>query len=432
MNKSYGILVVLAGPSGAGKTTLAHHLVDTYHSAMFSVSTTTRSSRGSEEDGVDYFFVSRDEFEKKIESGYFLEWAEVHGHLYGTSAEWASGQLAAGRSVILDIDVQGALQVKAAFPESVLIFILPASPEVLGDRLISRSTDDSAIILERMKAAAWETGWIGAFDYFIRNDKLDDSVKQVETVLQAERNRLVNMPFPNEAMIFEPESFIGRDYWKNRRIVVTSGPTREPLDEVRFISNRSSGLMGSSMAEAFRDAGSDVLFVTGPACNNSLPGVNTVQIKTASDMLAILSREVEKADLLVMAAAVSDFKPTSYIHGKMERSGGRELHLEATPDILATLSKTVECMCPVLAFALEFGEDFVEKAQKKMRLKGACAVFLNRGDVSGIGMEATGNEGMIIFEDRSSFKIHRCSKRFAAELVVAAMGRYMKKRTGRE
>ena len=432
MNRPYGILVVLAGPSGAGKTTLAHHLVDAFQSAMFSVSTTTRSSRGFEEDGADYFFVSREEFEKRIENGFFLEWAEVHGNLYGTSAEWASGQLAGGRSVILDIDVQGALQVKAAFPESVLVFILPTSPEVLGRRLINRSTDDSEIILERMKAAAWETRWIGAFDYFIRNDRLEDSVKQVETILQGEGNRLVNMPFPDEARIFEPDSFLGRDYWKNRRIIVTSGPTREPLDDVRFISNRSSGLMGSGMAEAFRDAGSDVLFITGPACRMNPPGVSTVNITTASDMLAVLSSEAGKADLLVMAAAVSDFRPTSYMHGKIKRAVGCELQLEATPDILATLNKTVERMCPVLAFALEFGEDSEEKALKKMRRKGACAVFLNRGDVSGIGMEATGNEGMIIFEDGSSLMIHRCSKRYAAELVIAAMGRYMMKMTGGE
>lgn len=432
MNRSYGILVVLAGPSGAGKTTLAHHLVDTFKSAIFSVSTTTRYLRGSEKDGADYIFVSREEFEKRIETGYFLEWAEVHGHLYGTSSEWVSGRLAEGRSVILDIDVQGALQVKAAFPESVLVFILPTSPEVLGDRLINRSTDDSEIILERMKAAAWETGWIGAFDYFIRNDRLEDSVKQVEAILQGEGNRLVNMPFPDEARVFEPDGFSGRDYWKNKRIIVTSGPTRESLDEVRFISNRSSGLMGSSMAEAFRDADSDVLFVTGPTCNINPPGVNTVHITTASDMLAVLSSEVGKADLLVMAAAVSDFKPISYVHGKMERTGECELQLEATPDILSTLNETVECMCPVLAFALEFGEDSEEKALKKMRRKGACAVFLNRGDISGIGMEATGNEGMIIFEDGSSSIIHRCSKRYAAELMIAAMGRYMMKRTGGE
>ncbi len=423
---------MLAGPSGAGKTTLAHHLVDTFRSAMFSVSTTTRSLRGSEEDGSDYFFVSREEFEKRIEKGFFLEWAEVHGHLYGTSEEWVSGQIAEGRSVILDIDVQGALQVKDAFPESVLIFILPASPEVLSDRLINRSTDDSEIILERVKAAAWETGWIGAFDYFVRNDRLEDSVKQVENILQGEGNRLVNMPFPDEARVFEPDSFLGREYWKNRRIIVTSGPTREPLDDVRFISNRSSGLMGSSMAEAFRDAGSDVLFVTGSTCNMNPPGVSTVNITTASDMLAVLGNEVGKADLLVMAAAVSDFKPVSYMHGKMERAGECELQLKATPDILSTLNKTVECMCPVLAFALEFGEDGEEKALKKMRHKGACAVFLNRGDISGIGMEATGNEGMIIFEDSSSLMIHRCSKRYAAELVVAAMGRYMIKGIGGE
>ena len=427
MSSVAGQLIVLAGPSGAGKTTLAHHLVETFSSAVFSVSTTTRPLRGSETDGVDYFFTDREDFRERLERGYFLEHAEVHGHLYGTSREWVKKELSRGSSVILDIDVQGALQVKEAFPASVLIFILTPSPDILASRLVSRNTDNPDVVRRRMEAAVWETGWIGSFDYYICNASLEDSLMQVESIFRGEKLKLFNSVFPSEVRDFAPDSFSGLEHWRGKKVIVTSGPTREPIDRVRFISNKSSGLMGCSMAEAFRDSGAEVLFVTGPACIADPSGLDKVFVETAEEMLDVLIGEVEKADLLVMTAAVSDFRPSSFRDGKIERSGSVRLELEATPDILEELHRTCDDMCPVMAFALEFGSDGEKRALQKMKRKGATAIFYNPGDLDGAGMEASSNQGKLIFIDGSSEEVKRFSKRYIAELLVAAMGRYQRK-----
>ncbi|MCK4807040.1 MAG: guanylate kinase [Candidatus Aegiribacteria sp.] len=427
MNNSPGQLIVLAGPSGAGKTTLAHHLVETFSSAAFSVSTTTRPLRGSEIEGEDYFFAGREEFLERIENGYFLEYAEVHGHLYGTSRDWVRKELSSGGNVILDIDVQGALQIKEALPASILIFILTPSPDVLSRRLLSRNTDDPDVVRRRMEVAAWEISWIGSFDYYVCNRYLEDSMMQVESIFRGERLRIVNTSFPPEVRTFTPDRFSGREHWNGKRVIVTSGPTREALDSVRFISNRSSGLMGFSMAMAFRDAGADVLFVTGSACISRPSGVDTIPVETAEEMHEILVREVEKTDLLVMAAAVSDFRPSTFHEGKTERSGIIRLELEATPDILEELDRTIDCMCPVMAFSLEFGPDGEKRAIEKMKRKGTAAIFYNPGDVQGAGMEASSNQGKLFFTDGSYVEVKRSSKRYIAELLVAAMGRYLMK-----
>ena len=418
---------MLAGPSGVGKTTLAHHLIEKFKFTAFSVSTTTRPLRGSEIEGVDYFFVSREEFLGMIENDYFLEYAEVHGHLYGTSRDWVRKELARGGSVILDIDVQGALQIKDAFPASILIFILTPSPDVLSSRLSSRNTDDPDVVLLRLEIAAWEISWIGSFDYYICNRSLEDSLLEVESILRGERLKMVNTSFPSEVRAFCPDRFIGLEYWNGKRVIVTSGPTREALDNVRFISNRSSGLMGCSMAMAFRDAGADVLFVSGPACISGPSGVDVIPVETTKDMLDILVSEVEKADLLVMAAAVSDFRPSTFHNGKTERSGTLRLELEATPDILSELDRTIDCMCPVMAFSLEFGPDGEKRTLGKMKRKGAIAIFYNPGDVEGAGMEASSNQGKLFFNDGSYIEVKRSSKRYIAELLTAAMGRYIMK-----
>ena len=418
---------MLAGPSGAGKTTLAHHLIKKFKFTVFSVSTTTRPLRGSEIEGEDYFFVSREEFLRMIENDYFLEYAEVHGHLYGTSRDWVRKELSSGRSVILDIDVQGALQIKEAFPSSILIFILTPSPDVLSSRLSSRNTDDPDVVQLRLEMAAWEISWIGSFDYYICNSRLEDSLLQVESILRGERLKMVNTSFPAEVIAFTPDRFIGLEHWHGKRVIVSSGSTREAMDTVRFISNRSSGLMGCSMAMAFRDAGADVLLVTGPACISGPSGVDTVPVETAKEMLETLLSEVEKADLLVMAAAVSDFKPSAFHDGKIERSGTVRLELEATQDILKELERTIDCMCPVMAFALEFGPDGEKRALEKMKRKGASAIFYNPGDVQGAGMEASSNQGKLFFDDGSCVEVKRSSKRYIAELLTAAMGRYLMK-----
>lgn len=420
-----GRLFVLAGPSGAGKTTLAHHLVDTFEEAVFSVSATTRSRRGNERDGVDYLFITREDFQEKIREGYFLEHAEVHGHLYGTCGDWVRRQLASGRSVVLDIDVQGALQVKAAFPASILVFILPPDPGTLRGRLEARNTDDPAVVERRMEAAAWETGWIGSFDYFLRNDDLDSSRLQAESVFRAQALRLDDIAFPPEVLALRPEVFRGLEYWRGRRVIVTSGPTREPIDSVRFVSNRSGGLMGRCLAQAFRDAGAAVLVVAGPSRHPPPSGVETLDIETAEELMQVLLREAGGADLLAMAAAVSDFRPSSRAQGKLERSNCMELRLEPTPDILETLRMRVRDMCPVLAFALEFGRNGRARAMRKMAGKGADAIFCNPGDLEGSGMESGANQGELMFRDGSSLEVPRASKRYVAQVLASAMGRWL-------
>ncbi len=426
-----GILVVIAGPSGAGKTTLAHHLVKTFPDARFSVSTTTRSLRGEEVHGEDYFFVEDAEFEQRLADGYFVEWAEVHGERYGTSAEWVRRTLAGGKSVILDIDVQGAIQVKRVFPGSILVFVLPPSPSVLMKRLVSRNTDSPGIVRNRLHAAEEEISWIGSFDYYILNDCLSNSLNRIEAIFMAESSRLKNLPLPPQVRAYGPERFHGLDQWKGSKVIVTSGPTREFVDEVRFISNRSSGLMGTGMAEAFRDGGADVVFITGPCCHSDPSSVRTIRVTSATEMLNAVRREISGAELLVMTAAVSDLRPASRRDGKMERGGGITLDMESTPDILASLQDDLAMeRCRVLAFALEYGGEALSRASAKMRRKGASMLFMNRGDQIGSGMETHGNSGFILFDNGSSIEVPQGSKRIVAALIAAAAGRYLQEDGG--
>jgi guanylate kinase len=421
-----GILLVIAGPSGAGKTTLAHHLVSVFPEACFSVSVTTRPPRGSEQDGIDYLFISDEEFDGKLAEGYFLEWAEVHGHRYGTSAVWTRGMLASGRSVILDIDVQGAVQVRESFPGAVLVFVLPPSPAVLMKRLLSRSTDAGDSVRLRLAAALTEIGWMGVFDYYIRNDSMENSLDQVEAIFRSELSRLSNRTMPPEVRSYGPGRFEGRGFWCGKTVVVASGPTRERIDDVRFVSNRSSGRMGSGLAEAFRDAGAKVVFITGPSCQPPPSAVEVRRVESARDLLAELRRETGSADLLVMAAAVADMRPAGIIPGKIPRGERLTLEMEPVPDLLAALTSSPGGgpPCPVLAFALEYGEEGLERAVEKMRRKGASAIFMNRGDQPGAGMESLGNQGVLLFDDGSRIEIPPASKRFVAEQIAAAMGRY--------
>lgn len=419
-----GTLFVLAGPSGAGKTTLAHHLVDTFPETDFSVSTTTRSPRGEEAHGKDYFFVNDEEFTRRVRNSFFLEWAHVHGSRYGTEGSWVRKQMTRGNSVILDIDVQGAVLVKEAMPSAVLIFVLPASSEALRNRLEHRNTDSGKTVEKRMKAAAGEVSFMGVFDYFICNDVLEEARYEVESIFLAEKLKMRNIGWPVEALDYHGDYMNGLNFWRGKKVVVSSGPTREMIDEVRFISNRSSGLMGVSLAEAFLAAGADVVFVSGPAFNMEPPGpVRLVKVVSAGDMLAALREEVIYADLLVMAAAIADFTPESTVPGKFERSEGDiSLALKPTPDITALL----EAPCPVLSFALEYGETAVERARSKMKRKGAFAVFLNMGDKPLVGMETACNSGSILFASgEKSVEIPYGSKKFVAFGIVAALGREM-------
>lgn len=419
---SSGILMVIAGPSGAGKTTLSHHLVQNFENTLFSVSTTTRDPRGEEIHGTDYFFVDKGEFQKRIEGGFFLEWARVHGNYYGTDGDWVREELASGNSVVLDIDVQGAVQVKKAVPSAVLIFVLPRSRETLLERLRGRSTDTEETVAGRMKAAAGEVASMGSFDYFIQNDDLFQAEKAIESIFQVEKRRLSNLGWPLSAREYHPGYFDGLSHWMGKKVVISSGPTREMIDDVRFISNRSSGLMGVSLAEAFLAAGAGVTLVSGPAKIMNPPGpVKLVQVESAENMLEALSRETRDADLLVMAAAVSDYSPSNRMSGKLRRKGSHlDIRVFPTPDVLASLKTD----CPVVAFALEYGDGGEISAVKKMTEKGASAVFLNRGDRPGEGMETAENSGKLIFARGSeSVEIQRGSKKHTAFGIASALGR---------
>lgn len=171
-----GRLFIISAPSGAGKTTLCQALRAKYPDLRYSVSYTTRSPRPGEHDGSDYYFITPQSFEAGIRSGRWAEWARVHGHYYGTSAERIDAQLAAGHDVLLDIDVQGTLQLVDRYPESITIFIMPPSMEVLKQRLVARGTDSPETIARRLQAAQEEIDQKGIYRHVLVNDDLSDAV----------------------------------------------------------------------------------------------------------------------------------------------------------------------------------------------------------------------------------------------------------------
>ena len=185
-----GNLYVVAAPSGAGKTTLVRLLIEQEAGVHLSVSFTTRPPRPGELDGRDYHFVDAAEFRAMIARQEFLEWAEVHGNFYGTSNKWIAEQLAAGHDVLLEIDWQGAQQVRSAFPEAIGIFILPPSMDELTSRLTARGTDSADVIARRLAAAQAEMRHVGEFDYVIINASLEQALDDLRAVVRASRLRL--------------------------------------------------------------------------------------------------------------------------------------------------------------------------------------------------------------------------------------------------
>jgi guanylate kinase len=180
------IIIVISGPSGVGKSTVARKVLDRTPGLVRSVSLTTRLPRAGDVDGEDYFFVSPAEFAAKRDGGGLLEWAEVYGNLYGTEADQVDRQLALGKSVLLEIDVQGGRSVKAARPEAVLIFILPPSDAVLEERLRGRGTDEEAVILRRLENARRELESAGEYDFRVVNDDLERCVGEVLGIIEAQ------------------------------------------------------------------------------------------------------------------------------------------------------------------------------------------------------------------------------------------------------
>jgi len=187
MNKPRGDLFVVSAPSGAGKTTLCRRLLSVVQGLKFSVSYTTRPPRPGELDGVDYSFVGEEEFRRMAEAGEFAEWAEVHGNLYGTSRKRIEEALAGGADVLLDIDVQGARQMREHFPGGVYVFVLPPSMGVLGERLGGRKTDPPEAVRRRIERAADEIRDYMRYDYVIVNDVFEDALSELEAIVAARR-----------------------------------------------------------------------------------------------------------------------------------------------------------------------------------------------------------------------------------------------------
>jgi guanylate kinase len=180
--------VVISAPSGAGKTSLARALIERNEDIVFSVSATTRPPRDYERRGVDYRFVSDVEFDRMIENGELLEWATVHGCRYGTPRSEVARGIEAGNTVVLDIDVQGARQVRRAFPEAVLIFVLPPSAAELGRRLEGRGSEAAAQRRVRLGTALGEVGAAAEFDYIVMNDDFETAFAALESIVRAERH----------------------------------------------------------------------------------------------------------------------------------------------------------------------------------------------------------------------------------------------------
>ena len=185
MNK--GKLYIIAAPSGAGKTSLVKAMVASTPHVRVSVSHTTRGIRPGEQDGVNYHFTTNEHFLEMLGEGIFLEHAEVFGNYYGTSEHWVREQLNKGEDVILEIDWQGAQQVRRLMPESVSIFILPPSKEALRERLIGRATDDMGIIERRMSQAVSEMSHYAEFDYVVINDEFDLALRDLQTIIRSRR-----------------------------------------------------------------------------------------------------------------------------------------------------------------------------------------------------------------------------------------------------
>lgn len=187
MNNS-GILVVISGFSGAGKGTLVKKLLENYDNYALSISMTTRKSREGEENGVHYFFVDHEKFENTIKEDGLLEYASYCGNYYGTPKAYVEEMISKGKDVILEIEVQGALQIKKKYPNSLLLFVTPPSAQNLYDRLKGRNTETEEQIHKRITRAVEEADWIDKYDFLVINDSLDECVKNLNDMITAAHN----------------------------------------------------------------------------------------------------------------------------------------------------------------------------------------------------------------------------------------------------
>lgn len=203
MSVSPGNLYIISAPSGAGKTSLVDALLPTLPHVQVSISHTTRTQRPGESDGVNYHFVSAETFQRMVADNAFLEHAEVFGNHYGTSEQWVRDTLAGGRDVVLEIDWQGAQQIRRLMPEALSIFILPPSRATLEQRLTRRGQDDANVIAQRMAQAVSEMSHYVEADYLVVNDDFNTALEELRSILIAGRQRLARQVLRHQALLAE-------------------------------------------------------------------------------------------------------------------------------------------------------------------------------------------------------------------------------------
>lgn len=194
MSAAKGLLLVLSGPSGVGKGAVRARLLQRCPGFRYGVSATTRPRREGEVEGVSYFFLSPEGFRRCIDEGGFVEWAEVHGNLYGTPRQPMEDWLAAGIDVIVEKDIQGAVALKRAYPDAVYVFLLPPSMGALEERIAQRGTETPEVAAQRLAAAVFELSQVCSYDYAVMNDALDEAARKLEAILTAERCRVSRQP----------------------------------------------------------------------------------------------------------------------------------------------------------------------------------------------------------------------------------------------
>lgn len=193
-----GFLLVISGPSGVGKGTVCQEVMNQNKDVLYSVSATTRKKRPMEVDGENYYYYSTDEFQKKIEENNFLEYANVHGNWYGTPKDFVLKGVENGEIIILEIDVQGALQVKKNYPHGVFVFLLPPTLEELKRRIIYRGTEDPSQIDLRLQNAKKEIKYINEYEYAVMNDDISDAVLKINHIIEAEKLRVIHKNYLNQ------------------------------------------------------------------------------------------------------------------------------------------------------------------------------------------------------------------------------------------
>ncbi len=185
-----GFLLVLSGPSGSGKGTVSQALLTNRDDIVFSISATTRKPRPTEVDGENYFFLTEEEFKEMDANGGFLESAFVHANYYGSPKQFVLDQIEKGEIVLLEIDVQGALQIKKNYKDAIFIFLLPPTMDELKNRIINRGTETEEDINRRLTNAFTELDFVGEYDFFVVNDKVENAVKDIEAIIASERLRV--------------------------------------------------------------------------------------------------------------------------------------------------------------------------------------------------------------------------------------------------